>query len=349
MSVAIRLQIILIFFVASAVHAQKISLPPWTTITTSDAQVERIAGQLAGEQSEEAFAALNKMAGEGNADALFAVARAHRTGQGTTGSPEQATRLLQQGADQGHVESILAQAIIAESAGSDDALFLYNQAAELGHSLALLRLARCNENGELGLGRNPRMAAKFYRRAHQAGLSRATFELGRCYRDGVGVSPDAMTSTRFVRQAADAGVPEAQRAMARAYESGRGIGQDNVAAVGWLMLAAQNGDRDALVLLAARYERGDGVVQNLNQAGQYYSTAAKQGDQVAHYRLAMLYIEGRGTKPDPVRGYVLLDRVRGLPPADKAIEQLESTLTEQQLRVARQRIAEQRAKHAAEQ
>lgn len=318
--------------------AQPPALPAWTTIATNNAEVEELVRQLEGDETDQAVQALQKLADRGNGDALFALARAHAMGRGVTASEKAAQRLLQQGVEHRHAESFLAKAVQAESAGQDDALFYYGQAAEFGHPLAQLRLGRSHENGEFGLGKNPAMAVRFYRRAHESGLSRGTYELGRCHRDGVGVSPDAITSTKLIREAAEAGLPVAQLAMAEAYEDGRGIERDNVAAVGWLLLAAQRGDRDAFVQLGTRYEKGEGVMQDLNQAGQYFSAAAKQGDQVAQYRLAMLYIEGRGAKPDPIRGYVLLDGVRGLPPADKVLEELKASLTAEQLQRAQERI-----------
>ena len=94
-----------------------------------------------------------------------------------------------------------------------------------------------------------------------------------------------------------------------------------------------------MVQLGTRYETGVGVVQDYRQAGTYYDAAAKQGDQVALYRMAMLFVEGRGTKQDRVRGYVLLHRVRDLPPAAKALRELDGILTKEQLAEAKRQIA----------
>lgn len=325
---------------AVVASAQSPSAPQWATIATDNAEIERLAIRLAGDTSEEALVTLRRAAENNSGDAVYALARAHALGRGVPASQDEANRLLQRGLELDHPESLLALALQAELRDDTDALFLYSRAAQLGQPLAQLRLGRANENAELGLARNAGAAAKHYQRAHENGNARATFELGRCYRDSLGVSADVTTAIRLIRQAADAGIPAAQRAMADAYAAGYGVGQDNVAAVGWLMLAAQNGNRDALVLLGSRYERGDGVLADLNQAGQFYSAAAKLGDQVARFRLAMLYAEGRGTKPDPVRGYVLLKGVRGVPPAAQALKELEASMSEEQLATARKRLAE---------
>ena len=313
----------------------------WTAITTNDNQVEQLFQQL-GKDSNEPLLALRRLADSGRADANFALAKAYSLGISVAQSDTEARVRLKQGVEQNHAESMLAEAMLSEAEGKEEALYLYSRAAELGHPLAQLRLGRCNENDELGLGRNQVMATRFYRLAHEAGLPVATYELGRCYRDGIGVSPDALISTRLIRQAAEARVPAACRLMAESYAAGIGIDRDNVAAVGWLMYAAQLGDRDAVVQLGTRFEEGDGVIQNLNQAGTYYSSAAQRGDQVAQYRLAMLYIDGRGTKSDPIRGYVLLDAIRGLPPADAAFKKLEASMTDEQLVVAKKRSTERR-------
>ena len=331
--------VLLSLLMVASVEAQ----PGWVGISTGNDQVEGVFQAMAGSQSETALAKLQELAADGDEDAVFVMARAYATGQGVTASAEKFRQLLEQGVEGGHAESILAQATIFEAGQNEgDALYYYSRAAELGQPLAELRLGRCNENAELGLKRNPAMAATFYRRAHESGLSRATFELGRCYLDGIGVSTDALVSTKLIRQAAEARIPDACRMLAEAYADGRGIERDNVAAVGWLMYASQLGDRNAFVLLGRRFETGDGVVKNLNSAGQYYSAAAKNGDQVAKYRLAMLYIEGRGTQPDPIRGYVLLDSIRGLPPADLAMKQLEDSFSQEQLATAKKRSAQQR-------
>jgi uncharacterized protein len=333
----------LLVFLTCAVRAQTDTPAAWMRIPMDDAEVADIVGRLEGERAAEALAELERLAVAGRGDALFALARARALGTGVPASPAEAERILRRAAEVDQPESLLALGMIAEAEGGDDAIYFYRRAAEVDQPWAMLRLGRCTENGELGLPKNPTRALQFYRRAHEAGLPIATYELGRCYDKGIGVSPDAITSTRLMRQAADAGIVPAQMAMAEAYSEGKGIQRDPVAAVGWLMLAAQRASVEAKTLLGIRYETGDGVVKDLNEAGRLYSAAAQRHDPVALHRLAMLYIEGRGTAKDVVRGYEMVNLARGFPPADKAIVELEATMTEEQLAEARRRIAEDQA------
>lgn len=331
-----------VFLAALPVGAQPDAPPAWAQVPPAGEQVRQLIADLSGDQPGVARRELETLADTGDDDARYALAWTHATRRlGAASSPEQAERLLQQGVERGHPTSVLARAIAAEAAGNEgDALYFYNLAAELDEPLAMVHLGRVHEAGKLGLGRNQKLAARFFRQAHETGLVTGTYELGRCYLEGVGVSPDALTAVRLIREAAEGGYASAQVAMAQAYATGVGTPKDNVAAVGWLHLAAQNGSAEAKVMLGIRYETGDGVLQDYDQAGRFYTAASQQGDRIAHYRLALLYIHGRGTRPDPVRGYVLLSKATDVPAAEIALRELEPTLTPDQLAAARAHLAE---------
>ncbi len=136
--------------------------------------------------------------------------------------------------------------------------------------------------------------------------------------------------------------------MARRYFEGKGIEADPIAALGWLTRGAQKGSPEAMVLLGERYELGDILDKDLNRAGELFSKAAQLGDPAGTYKLAMLYLNGTGTKPAPVRAYVLLSGAQSLPKAKEAFDQHASQLSPEQLAFAKKKIDEAAQKAAAQ-
>ena len=54
----------------------------------------------------------------------------------------------------------------------------------------------------------------------------------------------------------------------------------------------------------------------------------------------MLYLKGIGTKADPVRAYVLLNKAQALPIAKTTFEELGKRLTAEQLELAKKKMSE---------
>ena len=81
-------------------------------------------------------------------------------------------------------------------------------------------------------------AAKWYRRAAEAGLAEAQNDLGMMYYIGQGVLQDYATAVTWYHRAAEAGVAEAQHNLAFMYANGHGVPQSAVVAHMWFNLAA---------------------------------------------------------------------------------------------------------------
>lgn len=272
--------------------------------------------------------------------ATYVLGNLYFYGTGVEKSESLAIKMLGRNVAEGHSPSMIRLGEIKEKQSPAEALQLYKTASAADDAVAHLKLGSIFENGSLDKRANPKLAFKYYSKAQEAKHPLGTFHVARCYDTGIGVSSNAIESTRLFRQAAMSGAGVANVVMARRYFEGKGVEADPVAAVGWLTRGTQAGSAEAMVLLGQRYEAGDAVGRDLNRAGQLYSTATKMNDPVGRYHLAMLYLNGTGTKPDPVRAYVLLDGAKSYPKAVEQLEKLSKSLSEDQLTLARNKIAE---------
>ena len=86
---------------------------------------------------------------------------------------------------------------------TSEGLAWLTQAAEGGHTAAMLKLGKLYRNG-VGVPQNYEFAEKWVRAAAEAGNSEAMVELGRFYRAGVGVKADAVKAYVWFNRAAAA-------------------------------------------------------------------------------------------------------------------------------------------------
>jgi len=283
---------------------------------------------------------LKQYAEQDDIAATYVLANLYFTGTSVEKAESLAIKMLGKNVAKGHTPSMVRLGEMKEQQSPAEALQHYKAASAADDAEAHLKLGRIFENGLLGKRANRKLAFKYFDKAHQAKDALGTFHVARCYDTGLGVSPNAIESTRLFRKAAMAGAGVANTVVARRYFEGKGVEADPVAAVGWLMRGTQAGSAEAMVLLGQRFEVGDVMGKNIGRAGQLYSEATKLNDPVGRYHLAMLYLNGTGTRPDPVRAYVLLDGAKSYPKAVEQLEELSKTLSEEQLAVARKKIAD---------
>ena len=299
---------------------------------------------------EKAVPTLLEYAQKGDTGATYVLGKLYANGLGVDASATEAAKLFTANSANGHAPSMMALAGLKQSSNPAEALYLIKQADGAGDLAATAQLGKIYENGALGVAKNPKHAFKYYQRASDEGVPIAKFHLARLYDNGIGVSANEVQSTRLYRQAALSGVAVANAVMARRYFEGKGLESDPIAGVGWLTRGAQLGSSDAMVVLGERYELGDTLKQDLNMAGRLYSQAAKMGDPAGIYKLATFYLKGLGTKPDPVRAYVLLSnpQVQVLPKAKALFDKLETQLSPTQLATARKKLKEQTQESATQ-
>ncbi|UVK49449.1 sel1 repeat family protein (plasmid) [Mesorhizobium sp. AR07] len=91
--------------------------------------------------------------------------------------------------------------------------------------------------------------------------------------DLMGGSTDARLAFDMYRRAAEAGLPEAQFNVAIMLDSGRGVSPDVAQAATWYARAASHGIRRAAYNLGQLYEAGQGVPQNVDLARAWFKAS----------------------------------------------------------------------------
>ena len=133
----------------------------------------------------------------------------------------------------------------------------------------------------------------------QRGFSLAAYQLGKCWRDGMGVLPDDEQAELWFRRAADAGYDFAQYALGKLLQSQRRVGE----AVFWYERAAAQGNSYAAYRLGKMYLQGEDVPKDVPKAVAYLTDSAEQGNQYAQYVLGKLYLTGQDVKQDCERAW----------------------------------------------
>ena len=131
-------------------------------------------------------------------------------------------------------------------------------------------------------------AVQCYRKAAEQGYASAQYNLGYCYRKGLGVTQDHTEAVKWYRKAAVQGHVKAQCQLGYCYETGQGVTKDYHLAVRWYREAAEQGYATAQYNLGLCYQYSRGGVQGLADAIKWYRKAAAQGDENAKEKLRKL-------------------------------------------------------------
>lgn len=127
--------------------------------------------------------------------------------------------------------------------------------AEAGEPWAQLNLGAAFDHGLAGFPLDPVRAVAWYRRAAEAGLAEAQFNLAHCLATGSGTRQDNHEALHWMLRAARQGLPSAQFLAGVMYAEGMGTPVDHARAREWLRRAADNGHLDARSLLERLLER----------------------------------------------------------------------------------------------
>ena len=120
------------------------------------------------------------------------------------------------------------------------------------------------------------------------------YQLGRIWRDGLGVPPNDEKAEMWFQRAAEWGHGNAQYALAKLlYEQGR-ISE----ALPWYEQAAEGGDQFAGDQLGKLYLTGESVPKDAAKAVEHFTNAAGQGSAQAQYILGKLYLLGQDVEQD---------------------------------------------------
>ena len=101
----------------------------------------------------------------------------------------------------------------------------------------------------------------------------------------------------LAKRAADMNDPQAHTLLGRIYREGHGVSQNAIVAAQWFYRGASLGDVEAIFAYGLMAARGEGMQKDLAIAAQYLDSAAAQGHILAKYNRALLYVQ-LSQKPD---------------------------------------------------
>ena len=151
------------------------------------------------------------------------------------------------------------------------------------------------ENTEAAKAEQVRMLERLW----DAGFTVAAHQLGKCWRDGMGVLPDDEQAELWFRRAAEADHDFSQYALGKLLQSQKRMEE----AVSWYEKAAVQGNPYAAYRLGRMYLEGTDVPKNAARAVEYLSDAAQEGNQYAQYALGKLYLTGKDVAQDREQAY----------------------------------------------
>ncbi len=127
-----------------------------------------------------------------------------------------------------------------------------------------------------------------------SGFTLAAHQLGKCWRDGLGVLPDDEKTELWFCRAAEAGHDFSQYALGKLLQSQNRMDE----AVSWYERAAAQGNQYAAYRLGKLYLQGEQVPRDVTRAVEYLNQSAEQGNQYAQYTLGKLYLAGEDVPQD---------------------------------------------------
>ena len=128
--------------------------------------------------------------------------------------------------------------------------------------------------------------------AAKAGNPYAQHLLGKLYRDGTVVIPDAEQARDWFQRSAEQGLNVARYALGKLLLTDDPLVRDIPAGLNWLEQARQNGSSYAGYRLGKEHLRGEIVPKDVPKALEYLNDAAQRGNQFAQYTLGKLYLLG---------------------------------------------------------
>lgn len=151
------------------------------------------------------------------------------------------------------------------------------------------------ENTEAEKAEQVRMLERLW----NTGFTVAAYQLGKCWRDGLGVLPDVEQAELWFSRAAEAGHDFSQYALGKLLQGQKRIGE----AVSWYERAAAQGNQYAAYRLGKLYLQGEQVPKNVPRALEYLRASAQQNNQYAQYTLGKLYLTGEDLAQDWEQSY----------------------------------------------
>ena len=154
----------------------------------------------------------------------------------------------------------------------------------------------------------------------------AQYCIGKLYRDGSLLVPNAEFAELALNDAAQQGLVAAQYALGKLYLSNDIEVHNAELGMHWLEQAANSGHAFAAYRLGKEYLKGENVEKDAGKAVDWFTRSAKQGNPYAQYMLGKMYLEGIGVEKDKSQGLYWLNESakQGHPYASAVMERKNS-------------------------
>jgi len=220
---------------------------------------------------------------------------------------------------------------------------LLSRASQKGLPGAQLNLGICYNYG-LGVAPSPELAFGWYLKAAEAGDTNAEHNIGNAYLRGRGVSSNFQKAQFWLRKSASRGRTESMTALGMAMLEDPNATPDTTReAVALLQQASSLGSAMGKYRLSLIYLDGRNLPFDFPKAVYLLRSAAEGGLPVAQFDLAKLLEFGSldGVRPDKIEAtkWCLLSSAQGYPPATPLLQELTSTMSEQDVTEAKARAA----------
>lgn len=191
--------------------------------------------------------------------------------------------------------------------------FIDENESELGADADYLRAEIYSSAEKVlhGLGRKPRKALEYYKKAAAQGHADASYELGRMFARGDGTKEDLDAAVTHLRSAAAVGHDLAPWALANLlYENPARSDATDALALFEQLSADETLGGSALLKLGRIYTRGlCRVAEDPVRAIEYLERSAKLGNTNALSDLAYAYFRGKGVERNLARAKEYIERV----------------------------------------
>lgn len=141
-------------------------------------------------------------------------------------------------------------------------------------------------------------AVEQMRQLAERGYPYAQHQMGKLYRDGIAVIPDAAKAKEWFLKAAVQEVAVSQYALGKLFLSDDAEVRSPEEGLFWQETAARNGSHYAAYRLGKEYLRGEVTEKDVFKALEYLNRSAEVGNQFAQYTLGKLYLIGRQVPQD---------------------------------------------------
>ena len=174
----------------------------------------------------------------------------YRDGLGVDKNEEIAAAHFKRAADSGDTNAMCDLGVYyLNRKDKKNAITCFIQAAKKGHITATYNLGVCFQDG-LGVRKNKKMAVKYFTQIAEKGHVKAMYNLGMYYYD----RKDWKNAITYFTQAANKGHVEATSKLGVCYLIGHGVPKNEEEAVKYLKQAVNNGSISAMYCLGQYYQ-----------------------------------------------------------------------------------------------